>query len=155
MSFKVKVEGFREMEQSLFLLKNTTAKATVRRAIKKSLEQTKVQAKLKAPVFSGPGGGDLEESIIIGRVSRRHKKHQKSEVELAVGPRGGKGGIAYAAQQEFGNVNHGAQPFMRPAWDNTKMGVLVTFKDEMWIELEKSLLRHSRKLARDAAKLKR
>lgn len=122
--------------------------------MKTSLMQTKELAQLKAPVFDGPGGGELSDSIIVGRVSRRHRKHQKSEVEMAVGPRGGKGGVNYAAQQEFGNINHGAQPFMRPSWDATKMQVLVTFKDEMWDEIEKSLLRHSRKLARDAAKLK-
>lgn len=122
--------------------------------MKVALEQTKVKAKLKAPVDQAPDGGTLEESIIIGRVSSRHRRHQKSDLEMAVGPRGGKGGVAYAAQQEFGNINHGAQPFMRPAWDSTKMNVLVTFKEEMWTNIEKALLRHSRKLAREAAKIK-
>ena len=119
--------------------------------MKKALTPTRDAASNKAPEAEG----DLSDSIIIGRVSRRHRRHQRSEVELAVGPRGGKGGINYAAQQEFGNINHGAQPFMRPAWDSTKLQVLVTFKEEMWVEIDKALLRQSRKLARDAAKLKR
>lgn len=121
--------------------------------MKKSLEETRQLAQLKAPVAAS-NGGDLQESIIVGRVSPRHRKHEKSDLEMAVGPRGGKGGISYAAQQEFGNVNHGPQPFMRPAWDATKMNVLITFKEEMWDNIEKALLRQSRKIARDAAKLK-
>jgi len=107
-------------------------------------------AQAKAPTDST----DLAYSISIGNRVRGQKRTQKSDLEVYVGPAGGKGGIAYAGQQEFGNANHAAQPFMRPAWDATKLEVLVIFGNEMRTNLERALKRHHRKLAREAAKLK-
>lgn len=118
--------------------------------MRKALEPMRDLARAKAPRDSD----ELAESIEIGNRVRGQKRTQKSDLEVYVGPRGGKGGIAYGGQQEFGNVNHAAKPFMRPAWDATKLEVLVIFGREMWSNLEKSLARHHRKVAREAEKLK-
>jgi len=53
--------------------------------------------------------------------------------------------------QEFGTVVHGAQPFMRPAWDAGRDKVLKDFGVQLW----KAIARTVKRLARQARKAKR
>jgi hypothetical protein len=54
-----------------------------------------------------------------------------------------------AWNQEFGNVNHGAQPFARPAWDQEAQPTLERVGRHLWDEFEKSRLRAARKAAKE------
>lgn len=147
MRTRVRVEGLRELQQALRELPKSTGRNVTRRALIKAAEPIEAEAERHAPVLKG----HLQRSIDTGtkltrRQKRRHKK--KSDVEIFVGA----GGLAQATQQEFGNVRHGPQPFLRPAWDNNKMAALETVKSELKTEIQKAAERLRRKAARAAAK---
>ena len=65
--------------------------------------------------------------------------------ECAAGP------LPQAHLQEFGTKDQPPQPFMRPAWDAEKRGVLEGIKDDLWAEIKKAAAR----LAKKALKAKR
>ena len=58
------------------------------------------------------------------------------------------GGLAQATQQEFGNENHGPQPFARPAWDANKSAMLDGITDDLWQEIQIAAARLAKKLAK-------
>jgi hypothetical protein len=78
-----------------------------------------------------------------------HKKMFKSDkasVQMFVGP----GPDPAAWNQEFGNINHGAQPFARPAWEQDKKPLLDRLGVELWADLERSLKRQAKRAAKEA-----
>lgn len=82
-----------------------------------------------------------------GKQHRKMFRNNRASVEGFVGTNDEAG-----IQQEFGNVNHGPQPAMRPAWDKEKRGTLDRIKNDLWAEIQKSAERISRKQARAALK---
>lgn len=152
---RVRVEGLKDLEKALidlrhdFNLSRASVKGVVRRAMVESAKPVKDDAERRAPRLSG----QLQESFATGtKLTRRQRRlHQKeSELEIFVGP----GGLAQAVTQEFGTVNHGPQPFLRPAWDSKKMDVLKTFSGKLAEQIMKSAKRAARKAERLAAKIK-
>lgn len=140
----VKMEGFKELAQALEELPKATARNTLRRALRKAADPVQKDAQSKAPVLTGR----LKLSIVTGtQLTRRQKADAKKEgtyfSEVHVGTASGHG-----IPQEFGTVEHPAQPFMRPAWDGNKDNALGTLKKELWTEIEKSAIRRARKLAK-------
>lgn len=144
----VKTEGFAEMEKLLFQMKSSTAKNTTARAMIKSLAPMEAMAKSLSPKDDRV----LEEGIRTSRRATNANKTRVNDLEVYTGPIKE---IAYAVPQEFGTVNHGPNPYMRPAWDATNYKVLNLFGYLQFQEIEKSIARAARKAARDAAKLKR
>jgi len=136
----VKVEGLREVEKSLLALgKNTAAKSVARRVARQALKPMLAKARQLAPDDPRTPVKDLRRSIIIsGRLNPTQNRMAyyagKSAVELHVGTNDPAG-----VQQEFGNVNHGPQPFMRPAWASTKMQVLEIVKTRFSAEIAKQV----------------
>jgi hypothetical protein len=53
-------------------------------------------------------------------------------------------------QQEFGNVNHVAQPSGRPAWDASKAKIEADIGKGLWFQIEKAAARAARKRAKAA-----
>ena len=147
MKVTVQTSGFKEMEDLLFLMTKATAKNTAARAMIKSLEPTKNLARLLSP----KDDRELERGIEISRRATSKKKLAKSDLEIFCGPIKQ---IRHAIPQEFGTVKHGPNPFMRPAWDATKLTVLTRLGYLQWEEIEKSIARLERKAAREAAKIK-
>lgn len=152
MANTVHVEGLRELERALELLPRSTGKAALRRVLKKAAQPVADAAASNAPVDEGA----LRDSIGVGtKLTRRQRgvhrkmfKDDKASVEMFVGA----GGLPQAITQEFGTVDHSPQPFMRPAWDVEKNGVLESIKDDLWAEIQKAAHRHARKMARLAGK---
>ncbi|MEO9537207.1 MAG: HK97 gp10 family phage protein [Parasphingorhabdus sp.] len=149
----VKLTGFKELEKELDRFSKATGKGVLRRALKKSAQPMADLMHDMAP--RGETATDnLAESISVGtKLSKRqagqHKKmfrDDRAAVEMFVGP----GPDPAAWNQEFGNVNHGPQPFVRPAWDQDRMDLLDRLANEMWSELYKSIARAERKAARQA-----
>ena len=139
----VKFEGGKELEKALMELKNTTAKATVRRAGKKALIPLRDKAIALAPYNSASGAdGHVKDEIHISTKAAKGTR-KKSQVEVYCGVATSQGHVG--SLQEFGTAHHGPQPFMRPAWDGLKMTVLTRFRDEMWTEVRKSAERQRRK----------
>ncbi len=155
MTVSVKLEGFSELEKELERLTKAAGKGVLRRSLKKAAQPMADLMQGMAP--RGESAEDkLAESIAVStklskRQATQHRRmfrNDKASVEMFVGP----GPDPAAWNQEFGNVNHGAQPFVRPAWDQDKDAMLDRLGKDLWSELEKSIKRAERKAARQAAK---
>jgi HK97 gp10 family phage protein len=143
MKVSVKIEGLAEVAEGLEELPKATATNVLKRALLKAANPIAQTAKRLAPRLSG----QLQQSIEPGtKLSRRQKSlyHKESKVEIFVGP----AALAQAITQEFGTVFHGAQPFMRPAWDANKREAFNLIKEELANEIEKARARIARKTAK-------
>lgn len=150
MSVTVRLEGFAELERELERLgREVTQKASLRRAARKSLETTAEIARSLAPRGER---GELAPSISVGaRLSKRQQaqhrrmfRDDRAAVEMFMGP----GPDPAAWNQEFGNRNHAAQPYMRPAWDQDKNAVLGRLGREIRADIDRTLARAARRAAR-------
>lgn len=144
----VRIEGLRDLENALRELPKATARAALRRTLKIAAKPVEDAMRAKAPVETG----GLRDSIITGtRLTRRQaaaaKKETKHFSEIHIGT-----SHPAAVPQEFGTILHAAQPFGRPAWEETQTGALVDISRELGGEIEKSRERLARKAARLAAK---
>lgn len=139
MSVTVRVTGLKELNEALGNLSKSMAKATLRRVLLKAGKPIADAAIQLAPDDPATGGRDLKQSIAVGtklskrqaRLHRRANRNDKQFAEVFVGP----GPKPYAHLQEFGTVNHGPQPFMRPAWDANKGKALDIIKSELGKEI--------------------
>lgn len=144
----VKVEGLRELGEALKGLPKATQRATLRRVLKLAAQPVQESMRAKAPKLTR----DLENSIITGtKLTRRQakfaKKEGKSFSELYVGTSNPAG-----VPQEFGTFKETAQPFARPAWEETQDQALKIIRDELGGEIEKTRARLARKAAKLAAR---
>ena len=149
MKTTLKTTGFKELDRALAQIeKTTTAKAVMRRALKKAAQPMADKGKSGAP----KAHGDLAASVSIGtKLSKRQRKlhrkmfrNDKAAVEMFVGA----GPLSSAHNQEFGNEHHGPQPFMRPAWDAEAQPTLERLKTEMWSEINKQAKRAAKAAAK-------
>lgn len=152
---KVKVEGLRELERALAELPTKAAgKAVLRRVGLKAIKPVAEKAAALAPIDADPRNtpkrapGTLKRSYVAGtRLNRRQarmaRKEGKSDVEVYAGTNDPAG-----VQTEFGNAHQGAQPHLRPAWDQEAGPTLVRVVEGLRPEIEKTAAR----LAKRAAK---
>jgi len=154
----VSVEGLREVDAALGQLAKATGRNVMRRVALARLEPMAEEARRLAPDNPDTGGSDLKESIAVSTklagYARRLNRRSKSEAEAYMGPagRGGAKAPPQGTQQEFGNKNHGPQPFMRPAWDGGQEALLDGIAADLSAEIEKAAARLAKKAARLAAK---
>jgi len=149
MTVTMRLEGFSNFEKELAKLeKLAKRKAVARRALKKAAQPMADLAANMAP----SDDGDLKASIgvstkLSSRQAGMHRKmfrNDRAAVEMFVGA----GPLPSAHLQEFGTVDHGPQPFMRPAWDQDHINLLARLGDEMAKEIDKALTRAARRAAR-------
>lgn len=138
----VKVEGLKDLEKALSELKVSTARNIARRGLKQALEPMAEAARRRVPSMSG----DLAESINVTTKNPKRNRKQ-SQIEAHMGP----GRHPQGPQTEFGNRNHGPQPFMRPAWEEEKHGALESLAGILGEEIDKAAKRAARKAARAGA----
>lgn len=145
MAETVRVEGLRELTETLLNeLPESVGKRSIQRTLRKRAAPVRDAWKAKAPRDEG----HLEKSIIIGTrltkpQARDARQDGKHFAEIHVGTADPAG-----IQQEFGNVNHPAQPSGRPAWEQTKDGVLQGIGEDFRVDLEKTAARRARKIAK-------
>lgn len=138
----VKISGLKELDRALGALPEALAKQTLRRTLKEAAEPMARTARQLAPRDEY----HLYDSIDVStRLSKRQSALHKKEggrafQEMFVGTNNPAG-----VQQEFGNERHGAQAFMRPAWDAQKEPTLDRIANSLWAEIEKSARRHAKK----------
>lgn len=145
----VRTEGFADLERALEDLSKRTGKSVLRRSLKKASEPMAEAANAIAPVGDT---GDYARSFQYGtRLNKRqagiHRKmfrDDRAAVEGFVGTNDPAG-----VQQEFGNINHGPQPALRPAWDQESRQTLDRLGDILWEELDKAVQRAARRAARN------
>ncbi|WP_147112103.1 HK97-gp10 family putative phage morphogenesis protein [Tateyamaria sp. syn59] len=145
MKISFKVDGFKDIERVLMNLPKATAKASVRRVLKKGAQPIADAGQANAPEDEG----DLKESYGVGtRLTKRQRKISKkeSEVEVYVGP--GEKAAAQAVQTEFGNVHQAPQPHLRPAWDAQKLNALTIIRKELWADVQKTVERYRKRQAK-------
>jgi len=167
---KFNIEGLSELEATLAEFKKGTAKGVVKRALIQSAAPMVEAAKRNAPVDRG----DLRDSYAAGVTATGAKAGRAAYSQVMRG--GGSRSQARAASasalqslginkevpevyvgstshkahlQEFGTVNHPAQPHFRPAVDETIPAVVNLVGEKMAEQIEKTQVR----LAKKAAKL--
>lgn len=149
MAVSVKIEGLRELDAALGELGKATGKNVLKRVGIKALQPMAGVAQANAPVLEG----HLQRSIAVGtklttRQSRLAKNLDgKASVTVYMGPND-----PAAVPQEFGAKGDNPQPFMRPAWDGGKQGLLESLKAMLWTEIDKAAKRKAARLAKAAAK---
>jgi HK97 gp10 family phage protein len=155
---RVKIEGLKELQTALQELPKATARNVMRRILKARGKPIAEAARKHVPVDQG----DLKDSIAVSttlskRQKRMHRKPDKDDVEVYVGPgphpqahwlEFGTDERTHASGKSVGDVPK--KPFMRPAWDSQRRGLLVGIKTDLWAEIKKAADR----LARKAAKAK-
>lgn len=149
MKMTVKTRGLADLDKALKELPKATAKAVMRRTLKKAAQPMADLAEDLAPKSDDP---ELAPSVSVStKLSARQKKlhrkmfkNDKAAVEMFVGA----APLASAHNQEFGNQNHTAQPFMRPAWDREAKPTL----DRIGVELGQEIDRTAKRLAARAAR---
>ena len=144
----VKLEGFKELERELERLSKAAGKGVLRRSLKKAAQPIASAANAMAPVgASGEYAKSFSYSTKLNkRQSGLHRKmfrNDRAAVEGFVGTNDPAG-----VQQEFGNILHGPQPAMRPAWDQEGGPTLDRLGRILWEEFKKSVERAERKAAR-------
>lgn len=141
----VRTSGLKELEQALGQLPKAVGKAVLRRVAKKALQPFDASWRSKAPRLTG----SLEESGGVGtKLTRRQaslnrRRDDKASIEMFAGAND-----PAAVPQEFGTVDQAAQPFMRPAWDETKGEALEIVERDLAGEIDKSARRLAKRNAR-------
>ncbi|MFC5370930.1 hypothetical protein ACFPIF_00085 [Brevundimonas faecalis] len=142
---RLKTEGFADLERALLELKPATAKRVLRRVGLEALQPVADGMRAKAPTHLM----QLHDAIDVGtRRSKRNKKHfpDPDVIEVYAGVKVVDRGMPpQGVQQEFGNENHGPQPFARPTWDREEMPTLDRVKVSLTAEIDKAAARAKRK----------
>lgn len=130
-----KFSGFPELYRLLDGLSEATKAKELAPLLIEGVEPFRDTAEALAPDDMKTPDPDLESSIVTSAKQKSGRaKHSRKlgrfDARVFVGPSGntrrGSKNAAYpqAIMQEFGTVNHPAQPFMRPAYDGQKQNVL-------------------------------
>jgi HK97 gp10 family phage protein len=158
----MKLHGAKELEAALNELPKRLAKTTLRRALVKAAEPVKNDAAARAGAIR-PG---LAKSIALRpTLSRRQRKGRKKgpgEVEVFLGPSAARRGLAHLI--EFGTGPRRqrttgrytgvmpARPFMRPAWEAGKHGIVDRLGKILWEEIKRAADRLAKRQAKKAGR---
>jgi len=150
MSLKVsvRVEGLSEMKDAFLEIPKTTGKNIIKRVLAKRAQPIATDASAGAPVNTGKLRGSVTVGTKLSRRQARAARDSRSYTEVYAGP----GALAQSTLQEFGTSKDKPQPFMRPAWDRAKGGLLNNLATDLWAEIQKAAERIARKTARLAKK---
>lgn len=152
MAVTVKIDGLREMDAALAELSKAVAKNTLIRVGKAALEPMAEVARSLAPDDPATGGNDLKASIIVGtKLTPRQrglaKKEPKDFATVYMGTADPSGIF-----QEFGTINHGPQPFMRPAFASEARSTIDRVASGLKPEIDKSVARARARALKKAGK---
>jgi HK97 gp10 family phage protein len=124
---EMRFEGGTELAANLAKLSERVSKRVQRQALREAAEPMRERMSDLAP--HEPGKPDLREMMAVSNARGEDIK----ETAVAVGPTL-KG--FYGSFQEFGTSRHGAQPFARPAFDQTAAHSLRILSSELWDALK-------------------
>jgi HK97 gp10 family phage protein len=130
----MRFEGGEELARTLRSLPEAVTKTVVLKALRDGAEPIRHLAGLHAP--RSPHAPHLADSMTISVASRvgtvqggRWRDVDAGEYAVAVGPAKD---FFYGMFQEWGTVHHGAQPFMRPAFDSGVPAGLGIIGQQLW-----------------------
>lgn len=135
--FSVRFEGGAELAATLNALPSALSTRVLREVLKDVAEPMRERMSQLAP--REPGAPDLADNIWISNASMlgsteggRWRRAEEGEVSVAVGPTKG---FFYGLYQEYGTIRHGAQPFMRPAFDSEAPRAVPEIAERLWVVL--------------------
>lgn len=130
----LRMEGGDALAANLKTLSSRVSKSLMREALMEGAEPIRDRGEVLAP--RAPGAPDIAEHIVIGPA------RAQDAVAVAVGPsterRSDQPRTTFARQGvmlEFGTARMGAQPFMRPAFDEMHRPALTVIGAALWREL--------------------
>lgn len=153
MAASFKTTGMQELNANFAYLGKATTRNTLKRVGIKALDEEFVPtAQHLAPDDPNTGGNDLKASIHAGdKLNPRQKALAKKDTSKSFAQVYAGTADPAGVPQEFGTVNHGPQPFMRPAWDQRWRAVLDSVAKNLWTEVSKSVVRKAKREAKKAA----
>lgn len=133
MKVTVKFEGGKQIDAAMTQFKPAKRRSIGRKALD---EGGQILARAMRDGVAVDSGGTKESIDVSGTLAKSPRAaHKKvAEQERYVGP----DSRPAAVQTEFGNENHAAQPYARPAFDQTKDRVVKTIGDWLWLGIEKA-----------------
>lgn len=157
MKTTIRVEGLRALDEALGELAaeygKASGKAVLRRVADKALQPMAETARSLAPDDPETQTQDLKASITVGgKLNKTQAKLARKDQNKALVTRYMGTNDPAGVQQEFGNVNHGPQAFMRPAFDSHAAGAVKIVATELGPEIERTAARLAKRRAAKAAK---
>lgn len=138
-----RLDGSRQLLDTLKQLPTTTERSILRGTLKDALKPLAKEVKANAPTL----WGDLEDDLHIGtRLNRRQaslNRADKATVEVHFGTNDPAG-----MMNEFGNANMAAQPFFRRAWSFHQLPILNFIKSDLGTRIVKGAERIAKRRAR-------
>ena len=130
----IKLEGVEGLHEALGEFKKSTERTILRRAAVKALTPVIERAKQLAPVDDG----NLRDSLTVGgKLTGKLKAAAKADppegVRVFAGTANRNG-----VPREFGSVRSPPEPFLRPAWEAGKEGVLRDVQSELADAIERT-----------------
>lgn len=156
MKFTAQITGMSEINANLANMTKSLARGALTRTAVAALKEEFVPtAQELAPDDPATGANDLKASIVAGPASKLNTR-QKSLNRKREGKSFGEGfaGTADPAgiPQEWGTVNHGPQPFMRPALAQKTQAIFDYVGKNLWSMIDKSVKRAAARAAKKAGK---
>lgn len=142
---EIKMTGFDELEKVLKALPGELAKRDLNTSLRKGANHMRDAAQAKVPIDEG----DLKDSLKV----QKQKADNSEEVKLTLSPSKPKGFHAHFV--EFGTVKNPAQPFMRPAFDETKGEATKIIIDYLANKVTKTAIKLSGNFAKSGLAKKR
>lgn len=127
----MKFEGGAELAKALEGLSARVSKRMLREALEDAAEPMRRSMAAMAP--REPGAPDLADHIVIS--TARVKKVAGDESQSAAVAVGPAREFYYGLFQEFGTSFHGAQPFVRPAFDGAVSRTISEMARALWTAL--------------------
>lgn len=144
------VDGGEELGQLFEELPKSLTDNVMRKIGKDALKPVRDMAETFAPIEEGDLRDSIEVSTTLSKRQRRLYR-KKGEIAVYAGPTYPKGahghlvefGTGPRTQKKTGRYTGQmpARPFMRPAWDANKEGVLQYMRDNIWGVLKKAVVR--------------
>jgi HK97 gp10 family phage protein len=133
----LRFSGGAELARTLNAMAGSVSHAVKVKALTEAAAPIRSQAASMAPRDPTSSGRHLADNIVIGSVSRARLESagRPSETVVEVGPALKPSDHFYGFFQEYGTVRHGAQPFMRPAFDANWQRSLTILQAALWREI--------------------
>lgn len=154
---RMKVSGLRQLDAALGDLAaeygKASGKAVLRRVADDALKPMAEVASGLAPDDPETGAHDLKASITVGgKLTARQAKIARKDQNKATVTRYMGTSDPAGVPQEFGTVNHGPQPFMRPAFRQEARATIDRVAKGLGPEINKTATRLAKRRAARAAK---
>jgi HK97 gp10 family phage protein len=137
---QLRFEGGKQLADALATLSTSVSRKVQVESLTAAAEPIRLEATTLAPRSDGPGP-HLADNIVIGSIGRAalDRRDRGSETVVEVGPSMKPDDLFYGFFQEFGTARHGAQPFMRPAFDGKARQSLGLLHGYLWHAIRKRI----------------